>query len=43
MPATGHNAINAAMADGTVRALAAGMDRRIRWALVTPAGRDRTE
>ncbi|GEM_PF-143599 len=43
MPATGHNAMNAAMADGTVRSLAAGMDRRIWWALVTPAGRDRAE
>ena len=36
MPATGHNAMNAAMADGTVRPLAAGMDWRIWWAIVTP-------
>ncbi len=43
LPATGHNAMNAAMADGSVRALAPGMDRRVWWALVTPAGRDRAE
>jgi prepilin-type processing-associated H-X9-DG protein len=43
LPATGHNAMNAAMADGSVRSLAPGMERRIWWALVTPAGRDRTE
>ncbi len=43
LPATGHNAMNAAMADGSVRALSPGMDRRVWWALVTPAGRDRAE
>ena len=41
LPATGHNAMNAAMADGSVRSLAAGIDRRVWWALLTPAGRDR--
>jgi hypothetical protein len=35
--------MNAAMADGSVRSLAAGMDRKLWWALVTPAGRDRSE
>ena len=43
LPATGHSAMNAAMADGSVRALTAGMDRKVWWALVTPAGRDRAE
>ncbi|MCI0682350.1 MAG: hypothetical protein L0Y71_09615 [Gemmataceae bacterium] len=43
LPATGHNAMNAAMADGSVRSLAGGMDRKVWWALVTPAGRDRGE
>jgi prepilin-type N-terminal cleavage/methylation domain-containing protein len=43
LPATGHNAMNAAMADGSVRSLTAGIDRQVWWALVTPAGRDRGE
>jgi prepilin-type N-terminal cleavage/methylation domain-containing protein len=36
--ATGHAAMNAAMADGSVRPLAAGIERRTWWALLTPAG-----
>ena len=43
MPATGHNAMNAARADGMVCLLSARIDRRIWRELVTPAGRDRTE
>jgi prepilin-type N-terminal cleavage/methylation domain-containing protein len=43
LPATGHSAMNAAMADGSVRSLSAGIDRRVWWALVTPAGHDLAE
>jgi prepilin-type N-terminal cleavage/methylation domain-containing protein/prepilin-type processing-associated H-X9-DG protein len=38
--ATGHNCMNVAMADGSVRQLAPGMDKYIWWALVTPASGD---
>ena len=31
LPATGHSAMNAAMADGSVRSLTAGMDRKLWW------------
>ncbi len=30
--------MNVCMADGSVRALAEGMDGKVWWALVTPAG-----
>ncbi len=43
LPATGHSAMNAAMVDGSVRSLAAGMSRRIWWALVTPNGGELVE
>jgi prepilin-type N-terminal cleavage/methylation domain-containing protein len=38
LPATGHAAMNVCMGDGSVRPLAASMDRLVWWALVTPAG-----
>ena len=38
LPATGHNAMNVCIADGSVRQLAASMERSVWWALVTPAG-----
>ena len=38
LPATGHAAMHAAMADGSVRSLAGGIDRFTWWALVTPRG-----
>jgi len=40
LPASGHQSMNAAMADGSVRRLDGGMDRFAWWALVTPAGRE---
>ena len=40
LPATGHTSMNACMADGSVRALARGIDRFAWWALVTPAAGD---
>lgn len=36
--ATGHAAMNVCLADGSVRSLAADMDKHAWWALVTPAG-----
>jgi prepilin-type processing-associated H-X9-DG protein len=38
LPATAHAAMNVCMADGSVRALAAGMEGSIWWTLVTPSG-----
>jgi len=38
LPSTPHSAMNVGMGDGSVRPLAAGMDRFTWWALVTPAG-----
>ena len=38
LPSTAHNAMNTALADGSVRPLAGGIDRLTWWALVTPAG-----
>jgi len=38
LPATGHSAMNACMADGSVRSLTSSIDRLTWWALVTPAG-----
>jgi hypothetical protein len=38
LPATGHTAMNVCMGDASVRSLAASTDRRVWWALVTPAG-----
>lgn len=38
LPASGHSALNVCLADGSVRALAAGMSPQAWWALVTPAG-----
>jgi prepilin-type N-terminal cleavage/methylation domain-containing protein len=38
LPATGHNAMNACLADGSVRPLSGTMERWVWWALVTPSG-----
>jgi prepilin-type processing-associated H-X9-DG protein len=40
--AAGHNAMNAAMADGSVRALAGAIAPRTWRALLTPAGGERS-
>ncbi len=42
-PSTAHAAMNACMADGSVRQLTGDMSRFVWWALVTPAGRDIAE
>jgi prepilin-type N-terminal cleavage/methylation domain-containing protein/prepilin-type processing-associated H-X9-DG protein len=41
LPATGHNAMNVCMADGSVRSLSASMSAQSWWALVTPASSDK--
>ena len=38
LPATGHTALNACLADGSVRSFAAGMGPATWWALLTPGG-----
>jgi hypothetical protein len=40
LPATGHDAMNVCMADGSVHALSGSVQPAVWWALVTPAGRE---
>jgi prepilin-type processing-associated H-X9-DG protein len=40
LPATGHTAMNVAMADGSVRSLTGDISRRAFWALLTPRSGD---
>jgi hypothetical protein len=43
LASTGHAAMNTALADGSVRQLAAAIDRHRWWAILTPAGSDLIE